>query len=137
MTKRLQSDCGVDRTSTIILSDGGGGMCFRSVFTARLVVGAAAVCIAITGCSSPSSSDLATDPFADPYETFMPEPPPSPEPRNAGPDCTPGYDPCLPLAFDYDCFGGSGNGPMYTGRVLVTGPDPYDLDRDGNGIGCE
>jgi hypothetical protein len=38
---------------------------------------------------------------------------------------------------DYDCAGGSGNGPGYTGRVTVTGPDIYGLDRDGNGIGCE
>jgi len=52
-------------------------------------------------------------------------------------DCTPGYDPCLPLAADYDCEGGSGDGPAYTGRVYVTGGDPYGLDRDGNGVGCE
>lgn len=51
--------------------------------------------------------------------------------------CTPGYSPCLPPAYDYDCRGGSGNGPAYTGRVYVTGPDIYGLDRDGDGIGCE
>jgi len=28
--------------------------------------------------------------------------------------CTPGYSPCLPPAEDYDCAGGSGNGPKYT-----------------------
>jgi len=98
------------------------------------------VCMAITGCSSPSSSDLATDPFADPYETFLPEPPPpSPEPRNAGPDCTPGYDPCLPdYGSDYDCAGGTGDGPYYSGNVNVQrGMDIYDLDRDGDGLGCE
>jgi resuscitation-promoting factor RpfB len=50
---------------------------------------------------------------------------------------TPGYEPCLPPAFDYDCRGGSGNGPKHTGRVRVTGPDPYDLDRDGDGKACE
>ena len=33
--------------------------------------------------------------------------------------------------------GGSGNGPKYTGPVRVTGSDPYDLDRDGDGVGCE
>lgn len=45
---------------------------------------------------------------------------------------------CLdPDASDYDCAGGSGNGPYYTGRVEVVGPDDYDLDRDGDGIGCE
>lgn len=110
----------------------------RSAFTARLVVVAASLCIAVTGCSSPSSSELATNPFADPYETFLPEPPPSPEPRNEGPDCTPGYDPCLPPAYDYDCFGGIGDGPFYSGMVYVQrGLDIYDLDRDGNGLGCE
>jgi hypothetical protein len=39
----------------------------------------------------------------------------------------------LAPASDYDCAGGSGNGPKYTGPVRVTGSDPYDLDRDGDG----
>ena len=52
-------------------------------------------------------------------------------------NCTPGYSPCLPPASDYDCAGGTGNGPEYTGPVRVTGSDPYDLDRDGDGVGCE
>jgi hypothetical protein len=34
-------------------------------------------------------------------------------------------------------MGGSGNGPEYTGTVSVIGPDVYDLDRDGDGIGCD
>jgi len=51
--------------------------------------------------------------------------------------CHPSYTPCLPITSDVDCVGGSGNGPVYTGRVSVIGPDEYDLDRDGNGIGCE
>jgi resuscitation-promoting factor RpfB len=50
--------------------------------------------------------------------------------------CTPGYSPCLPPASDYDCAGGSGDGPKYTGPVQVTGPDPYDLDADGDGWAC-
>jgi hypothetical protein len=52
-------------------------------------------------------------------------------------NCTPGYSPCLPPASDYDCRGGSGNGPKYAGPVRVTGSDPYDLDRDGDGKACE
>lgn len=53
-------------------------------------------------------------------------------------NCTPGYSPCLPPASDYDCAGGSGNGPEYVyGTVQVTGSDPYDLDRDGDGYGCD
>jgi hypothetical protein len=45
---------------------------------------------------------------------------------------------CLdPNASDYDCMGGSGDGPFYTSLVRVVGPDVFDLDRDGDGIGCE
>jgi hypothetical protein len=41
-------------------------------------------------------------------------------------------------AGDYDCYGGTGNGPNYVrGPVQVGWNDPYDLDRDGDGIGCE
>lgn len=58
-----------------------------------------------------------------------------PEPTTAK-DCTPGYKPCIPAMSDYDCKGGQGDGPGYTGRVEVTGTDPYDLDRDGNGFAC-
>ena len=54
-----------------------------------------------------------------------------------GGNCTAGYSPCLPPASDYDCIGGSGDGPEYTGRVTVTGSDPYGLDSDNDGIGCE
>ena len=52
-------------------------------------------------------------------------------------ECTPGYSLCLPPASDYDCEGGSGDGPMYTGQVEITGSDPYDLDSDNDDIGCE
>lgn len=52
-------------------------------------------------------------------------------------NCTPGYSPCLAPAYDYDCAGGSGDGPAYTGWVRVTGSDPYDLDADGDGVGCD
>jgi hypothetical protein len=52
--------------------------------------------------------------------------------------CTPGYKPCLKPASDYDCAGGSGDGPKYvSGPVTVTGSDPYGLDSDNDGIGCE
>jgi hypothetical protein len=64
-----------------------------------------------------------------------PQPPPQP-------NCTSGYSPCLVYhgGADYDCSGGSGNGPYYTepGVVYtVSGSDPYDLDADGDGSGCE
>ena len=39
---------------------------------------------------------------------------------------------------DRDCLGGPGDGPYYVqGPVQVGYDDPYDLDRDGDGIGCE
>lgn len=54
-------------------------------------------------------------------------------------ECDPNYSgACLnPNASDYDCEGGSGNGPYYTGEVTVVGVDRYGLDADGDGVGCE
>lgn len=54
-------------------------------------------------------------------------------------NCHPSYSgACVPIASDVDCAGGSGNGPAYVnGPVYVTGSDPYDLDRDGDGVACE
>ena len=54
-------------------------------------------------------------------------------------ECDPNYTgACLnPNASDYDCEGGSGNGPYYTGEVTVVGVDHYGLDADGDGVGCE
>ncbi|WP_326563475.1 G5 domain-containing protein [Micromonospora peucetia] len=52
--------------------------------------------------------------------------------------CDPNYSGCVPIASDVDCAGGSGNGPAYVqGPVRVIGSDIYDLDRDGDGIGCD
>jgi hypothetical protein len=53
--------------------------------------------------------------------------------------CHPSYKlKCLkPNAYDYDCIGGSGNGPLYTGLVKVVGPDVFRLDADHDGWGCE
>jgi hypothetical protein len=53
--------------------------------------------------------------------------------------CDPNYaGACLrPDVSDYDCAGGSGDGPYYTGRVDVVGSDHYGLDRDGDGVACE
>jgi hypothetical protein len=54
-------------------------------------------------------------------------------------ECDPNYaGACLmPNVSDYDCEGGSGNGPYYTGEVEVVGVDHYGLDADNDGIGCE
>ena len=66
--------------------------------------------------------------------------PPATQPPATDPpqQCHPNYSGCLdPNSSDYDCAGGSGNGPDYTGPVEVHGSDPFDLDRDGDGLGCE
>jgi resuscitation-promoting factor RpfB len=60
------------------------------------------------------------------------------KPAPSGGNCDPNYSGCLnPNASDYDCAGGSGDGPLYTGRVEVIGVDHYGLDADGDGVGCE
>jgi beta-lactam-binding protein with PASTA domain len=72
-------------------------------------------------------------------------PPPTtatPPPTTAAPrNCNPAYpDVCLHQGIgDYDCAGGSGNGPNYVeGPLRVLPPDPFDLDgNDNDGIGCE
>lgn len=56
--------------------------------------------------------------------------------RTAEQNCQ-GYDPCIEPGPDVDCRGGSGNGPRYSGPVRVVGADPYDLDRNNDGWGCE
>ena len=60
---------------------------------------------------------------------------PAPDPK-----CDSNYSgACLtPGIGDYDCAGGSGNGPNYVyGTVRVIGSDIYGLDADGDGYGCE
>ena len=54
-------------------------------------------------------------------------------------ECDPNYSgACVPIASDVDCASGDGNGPEYVdGPVTVDGDDIYELDRDGNGTGCE
>jgi hypothetical protein len=71
-----------------------------------------------------------------PPSTAPPAPPPTAPPQN----CHSSYEgECLKVGIgDYDCAGGSGNGPNYVqGTVQVVGPDEFDLDRDGDGWGCE
>jgi hypothetical protein len=81
-------------------------------------------------------AETTTTTAAAPTTTAAPPPPPPPPPPPSD-ECHPSYDPCVPIASDVDCEGGSGNGPLYTGRVRVIGPDEYDLDSDGDGVGCE
>lgn len=65
-------------------------------------------------------------------------PPPTQTPQDGA--CDPSYpDTCLQDGIgDYDCAGGSGNGPNYVdGPIRVLPPDPFGLDGNGNGLGCE
>ena len=84
----------------------------------RIVIFGFAAIVSLSGCGA--SKDL-------PPDVIQP---------SVAQDCAPGYKPCLPPMSDYDCKGGQGDGPGYTGRVEVTGTDPYDLDRDRDGFGC-
>lgn len=51
--------------------------------------------------------------------------------------CHPSYDPCIPdLGTDVDCRNSQQDGPRFSGPVVVSGTDDYDLDPDGDGFGC-
>jgi len=91
---------------------------------AVLLVAAASLTLAACGSSDNSSSATATEAQVQ---------------EEAESNCDPNYSgACLDAyASDYDCEGGSGNGPYYTGEVSVVGEDHYGLDADGDGVGCE
>jgi len=73
--------------------------------------------------------------------TTTPAPTPvtkTPKQTQTSSQCHSSYSGCLnPNASDYDCSGGQGDGPYYTGKVQVIGPDVFRLDRDGDGWACE
>jgi hypothetical protein len=52
---------------------------------------------------------------------------------SGGAGCEPGYSPCLPITGDLNCS----DIPDSKKPVHVTGSDPYNLDSDGDGLGCE
>jgi hypothetical protein len=73
-------------------------------------------------------------------QSVTPRQKPTPEPEPQPANCDPSYEgECLnPDSPDYDCAGGSGDGPDYVqGSVEVIGDDHFDLDRDGDGTACE
>ncbi len=85
-----------------------------------------------TQAAAPPPAPVRTR-VAAPVHTQAPPPP-------ATNNCDPSYPGvCLHDGIgDYDCAGGSGNGPNYvTGPVTVRGSDPFGLDNDHNGVGCE
>jgi hypothetical protein len=53
---------------------------------------------------------------------------------DGGGDCMSGYSPCLPIVGDLDCADVEALGKA---PVRVTGSDPYRLDGDDDGVGCE
>jgi len=95
---------------------------------------------ATTPTSAAGAAAPATMSAAPPSTTTVRPAPPNPAPTTKpASQCDPNYSgACVPIASDVDCAGGDGNGPAYVqGPVYVIGTDIYDLDRDGNGIGCE
>ena len=51
----------------------------------------------------------------------------------AGGGCHPNYSPCLPIVRDLDCD----QIADWKKPIRVIGDDPYRLDEDGDGFGCE
>jgi endonuclease YncB( thermonuclease family) len=62
-----------------------------------------------------------------------PPPAPSPPPASTAEGCAAGYSPCLPIVSDLDC----GDIADELKPIRVTGDDPYRLDGEGDGWGCE
>jgi hypothetical protein len=83
----------------------------------------------------PTTVPPAPAPTAPPPTAAPAPPPPAVVPA---PACHASYSGCVPIASDVDCAGGSGDGPAYvSGPVQILGGDPYRLDNDGDGVGCE
>jgi hypothetical protein len=109
---------------------------FEGTWTLENVGGAfvgTALNVAQTGGGDLANAPAACAPPPAPPQT----PPPPGSPTTSS--CDPSYSgACLdPNSSDYDCEGGSGNGPDYTGPVQVVGDDHYGLDANGDGLGCE
>ncbi len=127
--KMFYVDC--SGTNTIVCRAGDGGY-VRFPATAVL---AYTELDAATYAATAELGDVP--PFTiEPQEIPFPDPPPD---ASDGGGCDPSYEgACLdPSAGDYDCAGGRGDGPKYTGPVTVVGDDHFGLDRDGDGRACE
>ena len=59
---------------------------------------------------------------------------PAPAPAPVSGSCHPSYSPCLPVVSDLDCVDIRAMG---VAPVRVLGSDPYRLDGDNDGLGCE
>jgi len=101
-----------------------------------VVIGAFAAQLAHTPVSPTPTGITAEERTSAPNQ--VPVTPSAPKAPIKQQNCHPSYSGCLkPDASDYDCAGGSGNGPYYTEAVRVLGSDVFGLDRDGDGWGCE
>jgi len=79
---------------------------------------------ALAAAPVPSCRKSAPVPLVDKPKTKAPKKTPKKS------NCMAGYSPCLPIVADLDC-------PDIGHPVTVTGSDPYRLDRDGDGTGCD
>lgn len=130
-TSTTIQDLNLDVGNTVLVTAGQNGervITYEVVFEDGREVGRTVVSDVV---SVPPTQEVVAE------GTRMPPPPPPP-PAPAG-GCDPNYSgPCVPIAADVDCDGGSGDGPAYVaGPVQVIGADVYDLDRDGDGIACD
>ena len=84
-------------------------------------------------CAAPPTRIAPIAPIA----PVAPSPPPAPAPPQPTPpsgNCHPSYSPCLPIVGDLDC---ADIRAMGVAPVRVLGSDPYRLDGDDDGYGCE
>ena len=94
----------------------------------KLTVGTIGFAVGLAFCPAASADPGALSFVTGPYVA-----------QGQGSSCDPNYSgDCVPIASDVDCASGSGNGPAYVeGPVTVVGNDIYDLDSNGDGVGCE
>ena len=111
----------------------------RPVAEARMSKGSQASSQLKVETTEINTTTAVPTPTLSPVPTIEPTPTVTPKPKTeTSSKCDPNYSGCVPIASDVDCAKGSGNGPAYVnGPVRVIGTDIYDLDRDGDGIGCD
>lgn len=104
---------------------------------AKIATGIIAVCLVGCGVWLYATPDKAvTAPIGDSSSGTVVDPPevnvdPPELPDDFTDNCIAGYDPCVEdVGHDLDC-------PQIGFEVHVTGNDPYNLDGDGDGWGCE
>ena len=81
------------------------------------------------GIALPEPTPLPTQPLPPTAIPFVQ--PTQGQAANLGSGCVPSYSPCVPSGYgDLDC-------PEIGFQVQVSGADPYRLDADNDGVGCE